>query len=251
MGRLLRGRKKGRKSVRHKAKNRELEWIDFDRDYESEEYDEEEEYEFEDEYEETDEYGEEEYEEEYEDEYDYESEEYEEDEYESEEEYDEADEYDEEEYEDEYDYEDEDYEEEDYEEDEVPAGGIGKIVYKLTNLSSVDYIVALTGVAVLVLAVITGTLYFSAKEEKAQIEAFAEIGVGLEDISMIGEGGLVAVADAQAARSMAAEVVEEMEEQDEEEEEKKGDKEAILNLASIQKDLKIREKSVHLKDSAL
>ncbi len=245
MGRLLRGRKKGRKSVRHKAKDRELEWIDFDRDYESEEYDEEEEYEFEDEYEETDEYGEEEYEEEYEDEYDYESDEYDEDEYESEVEYDEADEYDEEEYEDEYDYEDEDYEEEDYEEedyeeDEVPAGGIGKIVYKLTNLSSVDYIVALTGVAVLVLAVITGTLYFSAKEEKAQIEAFAEIGVGLEDISMIGEGGLVAVADAQAARSMAAEVVEEMEEQDEEEEEKKGDKEAILNLTSIQKDLKIK-----------
>ena len=66
MGRLLRGRKKGRKSVRHKAKDRELEWIDFDRDYESEEYDEEEEYEFEDEYEETDEYGEEEYEDEYE-----------------------------------------------------------------------------------------------------------------------------------------------------------------------------------------
>ena len=197
MGRLLRGRKKGRKSVRHKAKNRELEWIDFDRDYESEEYEEEEEYEFEDEYEETDEYGEEEYEDEYE-----ETDEYGEEEYE-------------EEYEDEYDYEDEDYEEEDYEEDEVPAGGIGKIVYKLTNLSSVDYIVALTGVAVLVLAVITGTLYFSAKEEKAQIEAFAEIGVGLEDISMIGEGGLVAVADAQAARSMAAEVVEEMEEQDE------------------------------------
>ena len=44
MGRLLRGRKKGRKSVRHKAKDRELEWIDFDRDYESEEYDEEEEF---------------------------------------------------------------------------------------------------------------------------------------------------------------------------------------------------------------
>ena len=229
MGRLLRGRKKGKKSVRHKTKNRELEWMDFDEEYENE-----------DEYYEPDEYEGDEYEEEYYESAEYEEDEYEEecyesDEYEEEEEYYESDEYEEEE------YEDEDYEEDGYEEEEVPAGGIGGIVYKLKNLSSIDYIVALTGAAVLVLALITGTLYVGAREEKAQIEAFAEIGVGLEDISMIGEGGLVAVADAQAARSMAAEAIEEMEEQEEaEEEEKKGDKEAILNLTSIQKDLKIK-----------
>lgn len=271
MGKLLRGKKKSKKSVRHKVKNKELEWMDFDGEEYEDEYDESDEYEeeeYEDEYDEADEYEEEGYEEEYdeaeeyeeeeyEDEYDesdgYEEEEYEEeydesDEYEEEEyedEYDESDEYDEEEYEDEeYDYEYE-YDGEEYEDEEAPAGGIKKVFYRLANMSSIDYIVALTGVAVLVLAVITGTLYVSAREEKAQIEAFAEIGAGLEDISMIGEGGLLAVADAQAARAMTAAAVEEMQEQEgqeeeAEEEEKAGDKEVLLNLSSIQKDLKIK-----------
>lgn len=263
MGKLLRGKKKSKKSVRHKVKNKEFEWMDFDGEEYEDEYDESDEYEeeeYDDEYDEADEYEEEGYEEEYdeaeeyeeeeyEDEYDesdgYEEEEYDEsDEYEEEEyedEYDESDEYDEEEYEDEeYDYEYE-YDGEEYEDEEAPAGGIKKVFYRLANMSSIDYIVALTGVAVLVLAVITGTLYVSAREEKAQIEAFAEIGAGLEDISMIGEGGLLAVADAQAARAMTAAAVEEMQEQEEEgEEEIISDKEAILNLSSIQKDLKIK-----------
>ena len=259
MGKLLRGLKKGKKSVRHKVKTRELEWMDFDEEdyedeeYESDEYDEEE-YEDEEEDYESDEYDEEEYEDEEED---YESDEYDEEEYEDEEEDYESDEYDEEEYEDdeedyesdecdeeEYEDEEEDYESDEYDEEEyedVPEGGIKKIIYRLTNMSSVDYIIALTGVAVFAMAIITGTFYVNAKEEKAQIEAFAEIGVGLEDLSMIGEGGLLAVADAQAARSMAAAAVEEMEEQEEEEaEEKSGDKEVNLNLSSIQKDLKIK-----------
>ena len=290
MGKLLRSLKKSKTSMRHKVKNTDLEWMDFDEeeyeeeeyedeDYESEEY-EEEEYEDEDyesgEYEEEEcedeEYESEEYEEEEYEEEEYESEEYEEEEYEDEdyesgeyeeEEYEdedyESEEYGEEEYEDEdyeseeygEEYEDEDYESDEYEneyeeedyEEEAPAGGIKRVIYKLANMSSVDYIVALTGVAVLVLAVITGMLYVSAKGEKTQIEAFAEIGVGLEDISVIGEGGLLAVADAQAAKSMAAAAVEEMEEQEvkeEQMEEKSGDKEAVLNLTSIQKDLKIK-----------
>ena len=261
MGKLLRGLKKGKKSVRHKVKTRELEWMDFDEEdyedeeYESDEYDEEE-YEDEEEDYESDEYDEEEYEDEEEDyesdeydeeeyeneEEDYESDEYDEEEYEDEEEDYESDEYDEEEYEDEEeDYESDEYDEEEYEYEDIPEGGIKKIIYRLTNRSSVDYIIALTGVAVFAMAIITGTFYVNAKEEKAQIEAFAEIGVGLEDLSMIGEGGLLAVADAQAARSMAAAAVEEMEEQEEEKvEEKSGDKEVNLNLSSIQKDLKIK-----------
>lgn len=258
MGKLLRGLKKGKKRVRHKVKTRELEWVDFDEEDYEDEYDESDEYEEEEYEDESDEY-EEEYEDEYEDEY-CESDEYEEEEYEDE--YDESDEYDEDDYEDEYDesdeyeeeeYEDEYYEDEEYdyeydgedcEDEEVPESGIKRVFFKLTNMSSVDYIVALTGVAVMVLTIITGTLYVSAREEKAQIEAFAEIGTGLEDISMIGEGGLLAVADAQAARAMTAAAVEEMQEQEEQgeeaEEEKTGDKEVLLNLSSIQKDLKIK-----------
>ncbi|MCM1134584.1 MAG: hypothetical protein NC400_03320 [Clostridium sp.] len=172
-----------------------------------------------------------------EDEYDDEDDdaEYEDDSGEYEDEYDDVDEeYDE--YEDEY---DDDIDDEEYDDDdEEPESGIGRLLYKITNMSTVDYVVALTGVAVLVLAIVTGTLYFGARSNKAQIEAFAEIGEGMEAISVIGEEGLVAIADAQAARLMAASMEEDEEEQ--QEEETSGKKEVLLNFTSIQKDLKIK-----------
>ncbi len=193
----------------------------------------------EEEYYEDDEIDEEEY---YEDDEEDEEEYYEDDE-EDEEEYYEDDEIDDDEeyYED--DDEDDDDEDEDYEdEEEDERRGIGAVIYKLTHLPAADYAVILTGVAVLVLAVITGTLYLNARNIKKQVETFADIGVGLEDIDIIGEKGLVAIADAKAAKLMAAS----MEETEEETQENAGEaddgKEAqvIMNLTSVQKDLKIK-----------
>ena len=229
---------------------------DDEENYEDEEYCEDgEAYESEDEeYYEDEEAYESEDEEYYEDEEAYESEdeEYYEDEgaYESDDEYYEDDEEDyedddfeidedEEEYDDDYD----DEEDEEYDDDDdVPEGVMGKAVYKLTHMSAVDYIIALTSAAVLILAVVTGTMYLGAKSSQAQIETFAEIGVGIEDIHMIGESGLVAIADAQASRLAAAETEAEQEEDQEEEkeQEKAGDTEVVMNLTSIQKDLKIK-----------
>ncbi len=278
----LKGGKKGRNKTARKElewmdfDEEEYEYEDEDAGYEDEEeyeyededagYEDEEEYEYEDEdagYEDEEEY---EYEDAgYEDEEEYE---YEDAGYEDEEEYEYEDEdagyEDEEEYEyededagyedeEEYEYEDEDagyedeeeyeYEGEDDDDDEIPEGGFQKIIYKLKNLSATDYIISLTGVIVLALAAFTGTMYLNAKNNQAQIETFAEIGVGLESISMIGEEGLVAIADAQAARLMAATMGEDQEEQQEEEHEgesSSGKKEVVLNLTSIQKDLKIK-----------
>ena len=109
-------------------------------------------------------------------------------------------------------------------------------------MPAVDYIVALTGVAVLVLAVITGYLYIDAKNTQNQIETFAEIGVGMEDISVIGGEGLLAIADAQAAKLLAAnmETEEEAEEETRQESETGGKPRVEMNLSSIQKDLKIK-----------
>ncbi len=207
-------------------------------EYESGEYgaeDDGEEYgEYEEEYDAGEEYGEEEdedYDGEYEEEYGEEDEEYD-------------GEYEDDEYDEEYDDYDADYEDEDDDGEDAPESGLRAVVFKLTHLAPVDYIVALTGAAVLVLAVVTGTLYLNARNTKAQIETFAQIGQGLEDIHMIGEDGLVAIADAQSARQMAAAMVEEQEQQqqenEDEEDETTGDKEAVLNLSSIQKDLKIK-----------
>ncbi len=212
------------------------EYADDEEEYEDDEYaDDEEEYEdgeYADDEEEYEDDGYADEEEEYEDdEYADEDDEYEDDEYYEDEEYDEDDEY----------YEDDEYDDEEYddEDEDIPESGIKKILYKITNMSTVDYVVAMTGVAVLVLAVVTGTLYFGARSSKAQVEAFAEVGEGMESIQIIGQSGLMAIADAQASR-MAAADIEEEEGEDSEEEETNGEKEVVLNLTSIQKDLKIK-----------
>ena len=235
----------------------ELEWMDFDDEieeaeegyyeddeeyYEDDEVEEDEEYYEDDEIEEDGEYYEddevEEDEEYYEDDEIEEDEEYyEDDEVEEEEEY-----YEDDEIEDEDEYYEDEEEDEYYEEDQEERTGFAAFAYKITHLPATDYAVALTSVVVLALAVVTGVVFFGAKNVEKQVETFAEIGVGLEDIDMIGEQGLVAIADAQAAKLMAAEMVEE-----EEEEEEEGSKEddgkkaqAVMHLSSIQKDLKIK-----------
>ncbi|MDO4302666.1 MAG: GH25 family lysozyme, partial [Bacillota bacterium] len=118
--------------------------------------------------------------------------------------------------------------------------GFGAVIYKLTHLPAADYAVAFTGVAVLVLAIITGTMYLNARSTKKQVETFVDIGVGLEDINVIGEKGLVAIADAQAAKLMAATMEEEEEEQQEQQEDDGKEAEVLMNLTSVQKDLKIK-----------
>ncbi len=198
----------------------ELEWMDFDDEIEEAEegyYEDDEEYYEDDEVEEDEEY-------------------YEDDEIEEDEEYYEDDEIeDDEEY-----YEDDEIEDEDeyYEDDQEERTGFAAFAYKITHLPATDYAVALTSVVVLALAVVTGVVFLGAKNVEKQVETFAEIGVGLEDIDMIGEQGLVAIADAQAAKLMAAEMVEEEEEESKEDDGKKA--QAVMHLSSIQKDLKIK-----------
>ncbi len=276
LGHLLgKGKKKNRRDYRRR-KNEELEWVDFEEDeYEDEEdyYGDDEEIEDEEDYyeDEEDYYGDdEEIEDEedyYEDEEDYygddeeiddEEDYYEDDEeIEDEEDYYEDDDeeyyedddeeyYEDEEIDDEEDYyeddedqiEDDEYYEED-EDDEEPEGFFGKIGYKITHMSAVDHIVIFTGAAVLVFAVVTGTLYLGARSSKQQIETFAEVGAGMEDMGVIGEAGLLAISDAQAAKAMVAEMEQQIEEPVDEKDES-GKIGVTLNLTSIQKDLKIK-----------
>ena len=248
-------RSKKRKVMRRSKAAESLEWLDFDDEeeydeideeeyYEDEEYEDEEEYYEDEEYEDEEEYYEdEEYEDEeeyYEDEeYEDEEEYYEDEEYEDEEEYYEDEEYeDEEEYYEDEEYEDEEeyYEDEDYEEEER---GFRKVIAFFGNMSVVDHVLAFTGVIVLVMASVVGTLYLGAKSDEKQIAAFAEVAEGLEGMPVIGESGLLAVADAQAAKLTAAEL-QEIEEEANQIDEETGKIEVGMNLTSIQKDLKIK-----------
>lgn len=238
-------------------RNKELDWLDLDEEDFDDAYYEEEEYEVDDEYYEDEEY--------YADEED-DSEYYEDKEYYAEEEdgeyyadeaddgYYEDEEYYEEDADDEY-YEDEEYDEyegyeDSYDEDEEEARyvaahrrkhtrGLKGVFEKLMGLSLVDHVVMVTGALVVVLLIVTGCLYLGAKSDQKQLAAFHEIGVGLEDMDVIGGKGLLAIADAESAKLMAA--IEEEELQEQEEATKNGEEaQIVMNVTSIQRDMKIK-----------
>lgn len=231
----IHGGKGKNKRVNHTKYKEELEWIDFDEAEDDYYEDEEEEFEEENYYESDEEDLEYEEDEGCEEEYYEEDEYYEDDEDGEDDGYYEDDEYYEEDEDDEDEYYEDDDEDEYYEDDEAPDGVLSRIVYKITNMSLVDHIVAFTGAAVLILAVATGVLYLNARSSKQQVEAFAEVGAGMEDMGIIGESGLLAIADAQAAKLMAADLEEEESGQNAE-----GKIEVAMDMTSIQKDLKIK-----------
>ena len=98
------------------------------------------------------------------------------------------------------------------------------------NLGTTDHVIMFTGFIVVILLVVTGTLYFNARGRQEQIETFAQVGEGLEDIPVIGESGLVAIADAEAARLMAAMEQEQLMEEKQQEELSRED---VLRLNKI------------------
>lgn len=209
------GRKKTRKAARGLD---ELDWIDFDdEDYEDDD------------------------DEDYEDEEYYEDEEIDEDDEEDDEDY-EDDEIDEDDEEDDEDYDDdeidEDEEYDDYYYEDEPRG-IRKIAAFFMRMSTVDYVVAFTGVVVLVLAIVVGATFVGNRINAGQLETFAEIGVGVESMPVIGESGLLAIADAQSAKMVAAEL-EQIEEEATQIDDETGKIAVEMNLTSIQKDLKIK-----------
>ena len=113
---------------------------------------------------------------------------------------------------------------------------------KFLNMSTMDRIMTATGVAVLILAIVTGSVYVSARMVDNQVSEFVSVGSQLDGIQMIGEQGMLAVADAKLAKIAAANAV------DEEDEEQKEYDEAEytnggtveLEMVSVQKDLKLK-----------
>lgn len=199
--------------------------------YESEE----EEYEEDDGYYDTEEYDEEAY---------YESEE---DEYEIDgEEYDRASDEDGFEYY-EIEGEEDDYDEDEYDEyDEEEGGVFVRLKDFLMDMSTLDLVVAVLGVVVLAGVLVTGGIYINAKSVERQAQGFASVGEQVEGISVIGESGLVAVAESARLGSMVdmEEQIQEEEPEEEEEQEPEEDQdktvEVDLKLTSIQSDLKIK-----------
>ncbi len=117
-----------------------------------------------------------------------------------------------------------------------------KIGSTVRSMETMDRIMVVTGVAVLLMAIVTGAVFIHINTTNRQISGFSEVGRQLEGINLIGESGLLAVANMQLARFGATSPV------PEEDEPSKGYDEAGYardvsvepNFTSIQKDLKIK-----------
>ncbi|MDE6641105.1 MAG: Ig-like domain-containing protein, partial [Acetatifactor sp.] len=125
----------------------------------------------------------------------------------------------------------------------------GWLIRKLRETSVMDRVIAGTGVAVLVLALVTGAVLMKSRMAADQVSGFVSVGTQLEDIELIGENGLLAVADAQMARLEAAAMVRDPEETEPplegkepgyEENEYSRQVSVEMNMTSIQRDLKIK-----------
>lgn len=139
-----------------------------------------------------------------------------------------------------YEIDDEDDDEEDdaYYEENIFA----RFGHFIANMSAVDYIVAAFGLFILVAAVVTGAILVSARSVSEQVEAFAEVGTEIENISVIGESGLIAVADAESARmSQMIGLEPEVMVEGQDGIKPQGDQiEVGINLTTIQSDIKIK-----------
>ena len=136
-----------------------------------------------------------------------------------------------------YGIDDEDDEDEYYEENIFARFG-----HFITNMSAIDCVVAAFGFVILVAAAATGAIFFNARGVSEQVEAFAEVGTEIQDIGIIGESGLIAVADAESARmSQMIGLEPEMTAEGQSEVKPNGDQiEVGINLTSIQSDIKIK-----------
>ena len=121
---------------------------------------------------------------------------------------------------------------------------------KFRGMNTFDKVITGTGVAVLVMALVAGSIYAGSRAVDKQVSGFAGVGKELSSITLPGESGLLAVSDAVAAKKAAASLVEEEEKRRQEEEQQDNksyeendynkEVEVSLELSSIKKDLKIK-----------
>ncbi len=113
-----------------------------------------------------------------------------------------------------------------------------KMQAAFSEMSALDGIVAVTGVMVLVVAIVTVSVFSGAKMAQQQVEAFAPLGEEMEYLTDAGMGTLLAMADSQKL------IQDEEEEETTFEYEEKELEVATVNvnmkMTSVQRDLKIK-----------
>ena len=136
------------------------------------------------------------------------------------------------------DEEDDEEDEEEYE-DASPFVFFENLGAWLSNWTVMDKVVAVTGVLVLAVAILTAGVYAGNRGVDKQIEAFAPVGEQLETIGVVGQDKLLAVADAKKAMLEAAKLEAELN-QEYEENELSSEVKVIMKMTTVHKDLKIK-----------
>ncbi len=125
------------------------------------------------------------------------------------------------------------------EDEESPFVFFENLAVWFSGWTVMDKVVAVTGVLVLAVAILTAGVYAGNRGVDKQIEAFAPVGEQLETIGVVGQDKLLAVADAKKAMLEAARLEAELN-QEYEENELSSEVKVIMKMTSVQKDLKIK-----------
>ena len=117
-----------------------------------------------------------------------------------------------------------------------------KVAAVFSEMTVLDGVIAATGVIVLAVAIVTVSVFSSAKTAEAQIAAFAPIGEDMEYLTDMGKDTLLAMADSDRWIEAVEETEEESLNFEYEEKELEEVKTVNVNmkLTSVQKDLKIK-----------
>ncbi len=107
------------------------------------------------------------------------------------------------------------------------------------SLQPMDKVIGFTGLAVCLFAIITFSTVIRARGADRRVEAFAQIGQNMSQITVADEGTFLAVADGYIARQQAAGQAEQ-EESGYDEKEEDSQISVGLNMTSVEKDLKIK-----------
>ena len=127
------------------------------------------------------------------------------------------------------------------EEEDTPL--VGGIASFLTDMSVTDRLIVVTGICVLIVAIISGSIFVNARTIQKQVAEFGTIGGQTAGIYVVGESGLNAAVSARAGYLAVSELEQLPEEEPEVVEEIViEDKvvQIVMKVASVQSDLKIK-----------
>lgn len=118
------------------------------------------------------------------------------------------------------------------------AGFMAGLFSRFLHMDTMDKVIMALGCFVLILAIVAVSVFSSYRATESQVMAFADMGKKIDEITLIGESGLLAVTDATMAKIDAMYEIEE--EEEEEEEDVAATIVVNMKFTSIQKDLKIK-----------